>query len=190
MRIVAGTWRGRKLAAPEGLATRPTAERAREALFSMLASRLGSFEALSVLDLFAGTGALGLEALSRGAAHATFIEQDRAALGPLRANIAALKADARTTVLPTDATRLGQSRLKADIAFLDPPYGAGLADKTLAALDRGGWLAPYALVSVETGTDEPLAHPGYTLEAERHYGKALIRLLRYGAGAGSDAGAD
>ncbi len=187
MRIVAGEWRGRKLAAPAGLATRPTAERTREALFSILASRVGNFTDLRVLDLFAGTGALGLEALSRGAGHATFIEQDRTALAPLRANIASLKAEARTTVLPTDATRLGQARDKADLAFLDPPYGEGLADKALAALDRGGWLNPHALVSVETGADEPLSHPAYTLETERRYGKALLRVLRYGAGSAAGA---
>lgn len=170
MRIIAGAWRGRALKSPAGDATRPTSDRAREALFSMLASRVGSFEGLKVADLFAGTGALGLEALSRGAAHCTFVEQDRAALEALKANIAALKADA--TVRAQSAT--GFSGGPFDLVFLDPPYRSDLWAAALARLD----LAPGAWVSLETARDEVVASEGFAVEVERVYGKAKISLLR------------
>lgn len=177
MRIVAGRWRGRPLRAPQGDATRPTADRVREALFSMLASRLGSFEDLRVLDLFAGTGALGLEALSRGAAHCTFIETDRGALAALKANIATLGAEAAVLAMP--AAGLGRAPEPAHLALLDPPYGKGLAVPALERLRDHGWLAPLALVSVETGRDEALAPPaGFTLDTSRDHGKARLHLLR------------
>jgi 16S rRNA (guanine966-N2)-methyltransferase len=171
MRIIAGRWRGRKLIAPAGPATRPTSDRAREALFSMLASRLGSFEGLRVADLFAGSGALGLEALSRGAAHCTFVERDRAALDSIRANIAAFGAEA--DIRPGDAAKV---RLAGpfDLAFLDPPYESGLAAPALALLP----LAPGAWVSVESARSETVAAPGIEAEAERVHGKAKITLLR------------
>ncbi len=172
MRIIAGDWRGRTLKAPQGDATRPTSDRTREALFSMLASRLGSFEGLKVADLFAGTGALGLEALSRGAAHCIFVEQDRAALGALKANIAALGADDRATVRAQSAT--GFSGGPFDLVFLDPPYQSGLACR---ALD-GVVLAPGTLVSLETAYNEAVDARGLAIEAERVYGKAKITLLR------------
>ena len=173
MRIVAGKWRGRPLVAPKGLATRPTSDRTREALFSMLASRIGSFEGLRIADLFAGSGALGLEALSRGAAHCTFVDNDRAALDAIRANVAALGALGEAEILPGGAEH---ARLAApvDIAFLDPPYGSGLAEKTLARLA----LAPGAWVSVESGRGESVSAPGFALAAERIHGKAKITLLR------------
>lgn len=177
MKIVAGNWRGRPLKAPTGTNTRPSSDRAREALFSMLTSRLGSFEGLAVVDLFAGTGALGLEALSRGAATCTFVEQDRAALDTLRANIAALgaQADVRAQAVNT----LGPSRQAYDLMLMDPPYAMHAGVPTLERLARLGWLAPGALASVEGERAEELRPGGFTVEAERIYGKAKITLLRY-----------
>ncbi len=171
MRIIAGQWRGRPLLSPPGDSTRPTADRVREALFSMLASRLGSFEGLRVADLFAGSGALGLEALSRGAAHCVFVENDRRAVETIRANIAALGASGEVLARSAEHAALPAP---ADLAFLDPPYGSGLAPAVLAKLDvaPGGW------ASVETGRGEAVAAPGYEVEAERSYGKARITLLR------------
>ncbi len=178
MRIIAGRWRGRPLLAPQGQATRPTADRVREALFSMLASRVGSFEGLQVADLFAGSGALGLEALSRGAAHCVFVENDRSAVEAIRANIAALGASGE--ILARSAEHAALAR-PVDLAFLDPPYGSGLAPAVLAklAVAPGGW------ASVETGRGEPGAAEGYEVEVERRYGKARITLLRRVAAEGT-----
>ena len=178
MRIIAGAWRGRPLVAPAGAETRPTADRTRETLFSMLTSRLGTFEGLRVADLFAGTGALGLEALSRGAAHATFIETDRAALAALKTNIAKLGAADRTDVLARNADAPGAAVAPHDLLLLDPPYGKGLAGQALAALRQGGWLAPGAWISVETSRDESLTPEGYAVDAVRNVGKACLHLLR------------
>ena len=178
MRIIAGQWRGRPLVAPPGEATRPTSERAREALFSMLVSRVGDFAGLRVADLFAGTGALGLEALSRGAAHATFVESDRAAVTALKANIAKCGADAATTVLAQPVQAIGRAPAPFDLILLDPPYGEGRALAALARLVENGWVAPHALVSVETGAKEDLAPPGFTLDAARKHGKARLHLFR------------
>jgi 16S rRNA (guanine966-N2)-methyltransferase len=172
VRIIAGKWRGRPIAAPAGLATRPTSDRTREALFSMLASRLGSFEGLEVADIFAGSGALGLEALSRGAAHCTFVDNDRAALDAIRGNMARLGAEAEIRAGSAERLRLNRS---LHLAFLDPPYGSGLAGKVLPNLP----LAPGALVSVETARGETVAAPGLEFEAERTHGKAKITLLRH-----------
>lgn len=171
MRIIAGRWRGRPLVAPQGQDTRPTADRVREALFSMLASRLGSFEGLQVADLFAGSGALGLEALSRGAAHCVFVENDRRAVDAIRANIAALGASGEVLARGAEHAAFSQP---VDLAFLDPPYGSGLAPAVLAklAISPGGW------ASVETGRGEPVAAEGYEVDSERSYGKARITLLR------------
>ncbi len=182
MRIIAGQWRGRPLAAPPGGATRPTSERAREALFSMLASRLGDFAGLRVADLYAGTGALGLEALSRGAAHATFVESDRAAVTALNANIARLGADFATTVLAQPVQAIGRAPAPFDLLLLDPPYGEGLALPALARLVEYGWVAPHALVSVETAKGEALAPEGFTLDTVRAHGKARLHLFRSAAG--------
>src|SRR5436305_455422 len=150
MRIIAGRWRGRPIVAPAGQATRPTSDRTREALFSMLASRLGSFEGLAVADLFAGSGALGLEALSRGAARCTFVETDRSAIEAIRRNLAAFGAEAEILAVPAAQARLAGP---LDLAFLDPPYGSGLAPAALAALP----LAPGGWASVETGRGETAA---------------------------------
>jgi 16S rRNA (guanine966-N2)-methyltransferase len=177
MRIISGQWRGRALVAPPGEETRPTADRVREALFSMLTSRLGSFEGLRVLDGFAGTGALGLEALSRGAAHATFIERDAAAVKALRQNITAMKANADVIAAPIES--LGPARAPSDLILLDPPYATGLGATALIRLAEQGWIAPHALISVETGRKEALESP-YEVLAVRDHGKARLHLLRAG----------
>jgi 16S rRNA (guanine966-N2)-methyltransferase len=176
MRIIAGRWRGRALLAPQGEATRPTSDRAREGLFSMLQSRLGSFDGLEVADLFAGTGALGLEALSRGAARCTFVETDRAALAALKRNLANFGAEEGSEIRAQDATSFGEGRF--DLVFLDPPYGSGLGEKALACLIESAVLAPGALVSFETAAGAEVAMPGLAVETQRRYGKALITLLR------------
>ncbi len=169
MRVIAGQWRGRPLIAPLGDATRPTADRTREALFSMLTSRLGSFEGLKVADVCAGTGALGLEALSRGAAHCTFVERDRSAIEALRANVAKLGAEAEIRAIAAESFSGGPF----DLVLIDPPYGSGLGQKLLPGigLAAGGW------ASIETAKNEPVTIPGFTVAAERVHGKARITLL-------------
>ena len=181
MRIVAGIHKGRVLACPAGLDTRPTADRARQALFNILYSLGLGAEGGRVMDCFAGTGALGLEALSRGWDHATFVETAPAALNALASNIATLGETARTTVLKADATRLPTANAApADLAFLDPPYGKDMVAPTLSGLASRGWLAPGAVVVVETARDEALALPGgFTHFDERPYGAARINLLRW-----------
>jgi 16S rRNA (guanine966-N2)-methyltransferase len=185
MRIVAGQHRGRPLFAPEGDVVRPTGDRAREALFNILAhGRLSAadgpaYAGARVLDAFAGTGALGLEALSRGAAYAVFIEDDRLALAALRRNIAALGEEKRTRIIATDALRPPRADAPCTLAFLDPPYPQGLAGAALDALHKAGWLAPGALCAVETAAREDLAAPpGFGLLDDRRYGKARLRFLR------------
>jgi 16S rRNA (guanine966-N2)-methyltransferase len=179
MRIVAGTWRGRALIAPPGSHTRPTADRVRQALFDMLLhAPWGGRDAVAgayVLDVFAGTGALGLEALSRCAAHATFIEHDRAALTALRANIAALNAERWCTVLPIDALA-APSGPECNLIFLDPPYGRALVEHALQRLHVTDRVAPAALIVAETGRDEP--PPATSLLAERLHGAARISIWR------------
>ena len=182
MRIIAGQWRGRPLAAPKGDTTRPTADRTREALFSMLASRVGSFDGLAVADLFAGSGALGLEALSRGAASCLFVEQDKPALDALRANVAALKAGG-ADVRAASVLALGPARAPLDLVMMDPPYGSGAGAVAADKLARLGWIGMGTWVSVETARDEPVAVAGFDVEAERVHGRARITLLRR---AGSD----
>lgn len=171
MRIISGQWRGRTLIAPPGEATRPTADRAREALFSMLASRLGDFEDLRVADIFAGTGALGLEALSRGAARCTFVERDRDAVAALKANIE--KLDAQGTDIRAQAAE-GFSGGPFDLVFMDPPYRSGLAQKVLPKLV----LEPGAWISIETAFNEDVDVPGFAVETIRNHGKAKLTLLR------------
>ena len=184
MRIVAGAWRGRRLVAPPGAATRPTADRVRQALFDMLLHAPWGgrpvVEAAVVLDAFAGTGALGLEALSRCAARAVFMERDRAALAALRANIAACRAEAMARVLEADATRPPPGE-PCGLVFLDPPYGAGLVPRALAALGVAGWIAPDALILAELGRDEPVPPVGEML-AERAHGAARLAVWRAASG--------
>jgi 16S rRNA (guanine966-N2)-methyltransferase len=181
MRIIAGEWRGRRLKAPEGDTTRPTADRTRETLFSMLVSRLGGFEGLLAADLFAGSGALGLEALSRGAAQAIFVEQDPAALKALRANIAALGAEPRCEVRACSVMALGPASRPADLLLLDPPYETGAGAVALERLDRLGWIAPGAWIALETSRREALEIRGFELDATRDVGKARLHLLRAAA---------
>ena len=178
MRIISGQWRGRRLNAPKGDTTRPTADRTREALFSMLMSRLGSFEDLAVMDLFAGSGALGLEALSRGAAHCLFVEQDRAALDALKANVAALGAGDAADVRAGSAMALGTARRAYDVLLLDPPYGSGAGAVALDKLNRQGWISPSAWISIETAKAEPANAPGFIVDSDRTIGKGRLTLLR------------
>jgi 16S rRNA (guanine966-N2)-methyltransferase len=176
MRIIAGQWRGRPLVAPKGETTRPTADRTREALFSMLASRLGSFEDLAVADLFAGSGALGLEALSRGAASCLFVEQDKPALDALRANIA--KLGAKADVRAQSVLALGPARAPLDLILMDPPYGTGAGLVALDKLSRLGWVGPASWISIETARAEVVEVAGFEVDAEKIYGKARVTLLR------------
>lgn len=178
MRIIAGEWRGRKLVAPAGQQTRPTADRTRETLFSMLVSRLGSFDGLRVADLYAGSGALGLEALSRGAAHATFIENERTALNAIEANIKALDASERVEVRPMSAARLPSAQ-PFDLLFADPPYEADSGTAVAAAVAKAGWLAEGGWMAVETHRGDAVEPPrGWEIEAERDVGRARLTLLR------------
>ena len=178
MRIVAGEWRRRQLRAPPGEGTRPTADRTRETLFNMLASRLGSFEGLSIADLFAGSGALGLEALSRGAERCLFVENDAAAVRALRANIAALRAQPRCQVDAGSVLSLGPAKRPADLVLLDPPYHSGAGAVALDRLARLGWIGEATWVALETAKDEPVQVKALTIEAERTVGAARLTLLR------------
>lgn len=177
MRIIAGTWRGRPIIAPKGDATRPTADRTREALFSMLTSRIGSFDGISVADLFAGSGALGLEALSRGAASCLFVEQDRAALDALRANIAKLGSSG-ADVRAGSVLALGVAPRPVDLMLIDPPYGSGAGAVAIDKLARLGWIGPGTWISLETAFNEDVAVAGFDIDATRTHGKARITLLR------------
>jgi 16S rRNA (guanine966-N2)-methyltransferase len=152
----------------------------REALFSMLTSRLGTLEGLHLLDGFAGTGALGLEALSRGAAHCTFVESDMAAARVLAANVAKLGAGPRARLLTMRIEQLGRAETPIDLVLLDPPYAMGLAAAALDRLGKQGWLGPATLVSVETGKGEILSAEGFTRLVDRHHGKARLHLLQPG----------
>ncbi|WP_432770617.1 16S rRNA (guanine(966)-N(2))-methyltransferase RsmD [Sphingopyxis sp.] len=178
MRVISGEWRARKLVAPKNDATRPTADRTRETLFSMLASRLGSFEGLVAADLFAGSGALGIETLSRGAAHCLFAEQDRDALDALRANLAALGAAPRADVRAGSVMALGPASRSYDLLLIDAPYATGAGSVALDKLSRLGWVAPDSWVSLETAHNEPVDVAGFEIDAERKVGKAKLTLLR------------
>jgi 16S rRNA (guanine966-N2)-methyltransferase len=193
MRIVGGRHRGRRLEAPPGDAVRPTADRARQALFDRLAhADLGGdgsspLIGARVLDAFAGSGALGLEALSRGAAHATFLDGSPAAIAAIRANIAVLGEGRHTLLRRADATRpppapADPAAAPCDLVFLDPPYGSGLALPALAALAAAGWVADRALAIVETGAGEALGEPpaGFAVGDSRRHGKAVLTFLRRG----------
>jgi 16S rRNA (guanine966-N2)-methyltransferase len=171
------------LTAPPGLATRPTSDRARQAIFDQLwhapwAGR-AVVENAVVLDAFAGTGAMGLEALSRGAARVFFMEQDRAALAALRANIAACKAGDACRVIAGDVTAPPSAALPCSLVFLDPPYGKGLVPRALVALQAKGWIAPGALIIAETGRDEEAVMlPGFEIISMRDHGAARLAVLR------------
>lgn len=185
MRIVGGQFRGRALSAPEGMGTRPTSDRAREALFNVLAHAAWApdLEGARVIDLFAGSGALGFEAMSRGGAFCLFVETDDAARGAIRENAEALGLFGKTRVHRRSAIDLGVRPGSAGeaftLAFLDPPYGKGLGEQALARLIEGDWLAPGALVVVERGADElDLEAPGYALLDERTWGAARVWFLK------------
>lgn len=185
MRIVAGRHRGRQLTAPSGRDTRPTSDRARQAVFNILehAAFAPDLQGARVIDLFAGSGALGFEALSRGAVFCLFVETDEDARGAIRDNMEAMHAFGEVRIHRRDATDLGQRPASAGpaftLAFLDPPYHKGLAEKALAGLASGGWLADDALCVVERGADEgPLTVDGYETLDERTYGAALVSFLK------------
>lgn len=177
MRIIAGQWRGRKLAAPAGEAVRPTSDRVREAVFSMVQSRLGGFAGLRVADVFSGSGALGLEALSRGAEHATFVDVARASCRLVEQNAATLGAKAQIQVLNRPATNLPPVSAPFDLLFLDPPYGKDLVAPALAHLRQQGWVAEDALLVVETPKEEEVADPAWEVLRTAVYGATRITLL-------------
>ncbi|WP_454280785.1 16S rRNA (guanine(966)-N(2))-methyltransferase RsmD [Sphingomonas sp. Marseille-Q8236] len=176
MRVIAGQWRGRPLVAPKGDVTRPTADRTREALFSMLTARLGDFDGLAVGDFFAGSGALGIEALSRGAASCLFVEQDRGALDALRANLE--KLGAKADVRAASVMALGPARQPLDLILMDPPYGTGAGSVALDKLARLGWVGAGTWISIETAKQEEIELAGFTVDASRVHGKARLTLLR------------
>lgn len=178
MRIISGKWRSRPLIAPKGETTRPTADRTRETLFSMLNSRLGGFNDLTVIDLFAGSGALGLEALSRGAAKAIFVEQDRNALSALDQNIARLEAHGQCDVRRISVLSLGPAAAPADLILMDPPYHSGAGGVALDKLNRLGWVAPGSWIAIETAANEEVSVKGFMVENSRPVGKARLTLLR------------
>lgn len=181
MRIIAGEWRGRKLVAPEGDTTRPTADRTRETLFSMLTSRLGAFEGIKVADFFAGSGALGLEALSRGAAHCLFVDQDPAAIRAIRRNITNLHAQSRCDVRAGSVLSLGPAKEPLDLVLLDPPYETGAGAVAIDKLTRLGWIGETTWVSLETAKSENVSIRGFETETMRDVGKARLHLLRRAA---------
>ncbi len=176
MRIIAGQYRGRQIVAPKGDATRPTADRMREALFSMLTSRVGSFEGLAVADLFAGSGALGIEALSRGAGSCLFVEQDKPALDALKGNLA--KLGIRGDVRATSVMAMGPAPAPLDIIIMDPPYDTGAGLVALDKLARLGWTSPATWISLETAKAEVVELAGFEVDATRVHGKARLTLLR------------
>jgi len=178
VRIVAGEWRRRQLRAPPGDATRPTADRTRETLFAMLTSRLGTFEGLAVADLFAGSGALGLEALSRGAATCLFVEQDPAAIRVLRANIAALRAQPQCEVRAGSVMQLGPAKAPLDLVLLDPPYHSGAGAVALDRLHRLGWIGAGSWIALESAHDEKVQLKTLDIESERKVGTGKLTLLR------------
>lgn len=185
MRIVAGSLKGRAIVAPEGQGTRPTSDRARQAVFNVLehAAWAEPLDGMRVIDLYAGSGALGFEAISRGAAFALFVETDEEARGAIRENADAWGLMGRTRVHRRSATDLGlrprPDGEPFDLAFLDPPYRKGLGEQTLRGLLDGDWLKPGALVVFERGSDEPeIDTPGYQRLDARDYGAARVLFLR------------
>ena len=185
MRIVAGSLKGRAIVAPEGQGTRPTSDRARQAVFNVLEHAAWSepLDGMRVIDLYAGSGALGFEAISRGAAFALFVETDEEARGAIRENADAYGVMGRARVHRRSATDLGlrprPDGEPFDLAFLDPPYRKGLGEQTLRGLLDGDWLKPGALVVFERGSDEPeIDTPGYQRLDARDYGAARVLFLR------------
>lgn len=189
MRIVSGEFRGKAIVTPPGDRTRPTSDRARQAIFNILEHAAWSpgVRDQRIIDLFAGSGALGFEALSRGAAFCLFVETDEQARGAIRQNVDAMSLFGHTRVHRRDATDLGvrpgADGPAFDLAFLDPPYGKGLGEVALAKLAAGGWLADGAVVMFERGSDEPdFEVPGFEKLDARDYGAARVHFLRYSPG--------
>jgi 16S rRNA (guanine966-N2)-methyltransferase len=186
MRVIAGRFRGRRLAVPEGGTVRPTADRVREALFNILAHGAGGGGAgviagATVLDAFAGSGALGIEALSRGAAHVTFLENDRAVLRVLRRNVDGLDAADRIDIFRVDAGHPPLAPRAHDLVLMDPPYNSGLAAPALAALADQTWLTADARVVIEVAAQEPFDPPDrFTVTDNRRYGAARLVFLAHG----------
>lgn len=181
LRIIAGAWRGRSIETPPGDIVRPTSDRVREALFNRLAHAFDDFRlpGARVIDVFAGTGALALEALSRGAAQAVFLDRNPEVIALLKRNVAKLGADDRAAIMNADGAHLPRAATPCDLAFLDPPYGENLVTPALDGLLRQGWLKPGALVTAETGADEIAPEAaGYTLLDRRAYGRVAISILR------------
>lgn len=181
MRIVAGRHRGRVLMAPDGRNTRPTADRVREALFNILAHGEPELRGARVLDAFAGSGALGFEALSRGAGHVTFIETDTSAYAIIHGNAKKMTAaDGEVTILRADATNPPKAKTPAQIVLMDPPYKSGLALPALKALAAQGWIADDALIVIEVAAGEPFKSPlaDWAIADERTYGAARLVFLR------------
>jgi 16S rRNA (guanine966-N2)-methyltransferase len=179
MRIISGRFRGRNILTPADLSIRPTADRVREAMFNILMSRI-DFDGLKVLDLFAGTGALGLEALSRGAASAVLVDTGVEARGLIRDNIEAFGVAGVAKLLRRDATALGPAGTmgRFDLIFLDPPYGSGLAARALVSARENGWLAEDATIVVEDGAEAVVTLPeGFVLVDRRVYGAAAVHLV-------------
>jgi len=184
MRIVSGALKGKALSTPEGLATRPTSDRARQAIFNILehAAWGPNLDGARVMDVFAGSGALGFEALSRGAAFCLFVETDEAARGAIRENVDAFSLFGQTRVHRRDATNLGP-KPAADgpvfnMVFLDPPYSKGLGEKALRCLADGGWLEPEAIIVFERGVAEPdFQVEGFEALDVRDYGAARVHFL-------------
>jgi 16S rRNA (guanine966-N2)-methyltransferase len=183
MRVVAGKFRGRPLAAPEGQDTRPTSDRVREAVFNVLTHGIEGFsiDGARVLDLFAGTGALGIEALSRGAAYCLFVEEDAEARGIIRHNIEALDLTGIIKLFRRDATHLGDASNRAfDLVFLDPPYGKGLAERALASAAQGHWLTPRAVAVIEERKGTTIAlPPEFTPLDQRIWGDTQVLFARF-----------
>ncbi len=186
MRIIAGQWRGRMLVAPPGMATRPTGDRVRETLFSMLASRLGAFEGLRVADLYAGSGALGLESLSRGASFVCFVDQDPGAAAAIRANCAKLGASDRCRILARSAEALPPEQ-PFDLIFADPPYAPGSGSAALKRIIDSGWAQAGTWICIETQRGDKVEPQGCQLEAERGVGRAGLTIFRFGAGSSSSS---
>ena len=183
MRIVAGHYRGRPLLSPPDGRIRPTSDRVREAVFNLLAHSAYAIDldGAAVIDLFAGSGALGIEALSRGAGTCLFVETDATARGIIRDNIDGLGLGGTTRIFRRDATDLGPTTRPGgyDLALMDPPYGLGLTDRALASLSTGGWLKPGALVVVEERAGCTIAWPAGLTELDlRAYGDTVVRIGR------------
>lgn len=180
MRIIAGEFRGRRLDAPKGKGTRPTTDRIRESLFNWLEHHPDiELQGARIGDFFAGTGALGLEALSRGAAFVTFFETDRAAIEVLKQNIENLGVESRCQVLRCDATRMPKAKQGCDIVFLDPPYGKNLEEKTLRRASAQGWLNPHANIILESESKDvaQFGTVGFKNIEDRVYGNTRITLM-------------